>query len=80
MEQQIPTQQQQIPPQQAAQITQTKQATKPLSIEDAHVDDMLRVVVEKGASDLHLCVGVPPIIRVDGQLLPLNYEKLNPLV
>jgi twitching motility protein PilT len=36
------------------------------------------MVVEKGASDLHLCVGVPPIIRVDGALTPLNYEKISP--
>jgi twitching motility protein PilT len=66
--------------QQVQQITQVKQATEALSIEDAHVDDFLRIVVEKGASDLHLCVGVPPIIRIDGQLLPLNYDKLGPIL
>lgn len=70
---------QQIPPEQAAQITQARAANAPLEIEDTHVDDLLRIVVEKGASDLHLCVGVPPIIRVDGQLLPLNYTKLEPI-
>ncbi|MCC6727815.1 MAG: type IV pilus twitching motility protein PilT [Chthonomonadales bacterium] len=43
-----------------------------------HIDDLLRVVVEKGGSDLHVSVGVPPIIRVDGQLLPTNYEKVSP--
>ncbi len=69
-----------MPQQPAAQMTQPKQVTKPLEIEDAHVDDFLRIVVEKGASDLHICVGVPPIIRVDGQLFPLNYEKLTPII
>lgn len=66
--------------QQVAQpgIGQARQATKPVPIEETHVDDLLRTVVEKGASDLHLCVGVPPIIRVDGQLLPLNYERIGP--
>ncbi|MEN6371506.1 MAG: type IV pilus twitching motility protein PilT [Armatimonadota bacterium] len=77
MEQQITNHAQQIPPEQAAQITQTQNANKPIEIGDTHVDDLLRIVVEKGASDLHLCVGVPPIIRVDGQLLPLNYTRVE---
>ncbi|NLI01528.1 MAG: type IV pilus twitching motility protein PilT [Chthonomonadales bacterium] len=51
---------------------------RPKPLEEAHVDDLLRIVVEKGGSDLHLSVGVPPIIRVDGQLLPTNYEKVTP--
>lgn len=66
--------------QQVQQQAEVKQANQPLSIEDAHIDDFLRIVVEKGASDLHLCVGVPPIIRVDGDLFPLNYEKLGPII
>ncbi|MDO8588167.1 MAG: type IV pilus twitching motility protein PilT [Armatimonadota bacterium] len=44
-----------------------------------HVDELLKAVVDKGSSDLHLCVGVPPILRIDGQLTPLNYTKLAPL-
>ena len=51
---------------------------RPRSLEDAHIDDLLRIVVEKGASDLHLCAGVPPVIRVDGRLIPTNYEKATP--
>jgi len=53
-------------------------AVRPKPLEEAHIDDMLRLVVEKGASDLHISVGIPPIIRVDGQLLPTNYEKVTP--
>ncbi len=34
-------------------------------------------MVQKGSSDLHLCVGVPPIVRVDGQLVPLPYTALT---
>jgi len=49
---------------------------KPRSIEDIHVDDLLRLIVERGASDLHLAVGIPPILRVDGELMPTSYEKL----
>lgn len=48
------------------------------SLEDIHIDELLYIVVEKGASDLHLCPFVEPIIRVDGQLLRLNFEKATP--
>jgi len=51
-------------------------AARARSLSDAHIDDLLRIVVEKGGSDLHISVGVPPIVRVDGQLLPTNYEKV----
>lgn len=47
------------------------------TLEDAHIDDFLRLIVEKGGSDLHICVGIPPILRIDGQLLPTNYEKVT---
>ncbi|MBI3910647.1 MAG: type IV pilus twitching motility protein PilT [Armatimonadetes bacterium] len=43
-----------------------------------HIDDLLRLVVEKGGSDLHLVVGVPPIIRVDGQLTATPFERVTP--
>lgn len=33
-----------------------------------NIDDILKVALEKGASDIHLKVGVPPIFRVDGAL------------
>jgi twitching motility protein PilT len=52
-------------------------ATQGRPVEDIHVDDLLRLIVEKGASDLHLSVGIPPILRIDGQLLPTNYMRLN---
>ncbi len=57
----------------------SKKATTPVSLEATHADDLLREVVERGASDLHICVGVPPILRIDGQLVPLNYDKFSPL-
>jgi twitching motility protein PilT len=43
-----------------------------------HLHQMLTALVESGGSDLHLTVGSPPMIRVDGGLRPLpNYGKLN---
>jgi len=35
-----------------------------------HIDDLLRLTVAKGASDLHLKAGRVPILRVDGELVP----------
>jgi twitching motility protein PilT len=37
-----------------------------------HINDLLKIAVERKASDLHLKVGAFPIIRVDGTLLPLS--------
>ena len=42
-----------------------------------HVDDLLRIMIENRASDLHLSVGVAPTIRVDGDLAPVGAEKLT---
>ncbi len=35
---------------------------------------LLDQAVEKNASDLHITVGTPPILRIDGKLLPLTDE------
>jgi len=35
-------------------------------------DELLALIVEKGASDLHLTVGSPPTLRLDGGLVPLD--------
>jgi len=43
-----------------------------------HIDDLLRETVQAKASDLHLTVGIPPIIRVWGKLQRLNYPALTP--
>lgn len=42
------------------------------------IDGLLKLVVDKGASDLHLKVPNPPVLRIDGVLLP--QEDLPPLV
>ncbi len=33
------------------------------------IDELLRLMVEKGASDLHLRVPSPPVLRIDGVLI-----------
>lgn len=39
--------------------------------------DILVEVLERGASDLHLTVGSPPIIRITGKLTRMDYPVLN---
>jgi twitching motility protein PilT len=36
-----------------------------------NIDDLLKISVERGASDLHLKVGNHPVLRIDGKLNPL---------
>ena len=40
-----------------------------------HVNDLLKLAVEKGASDLHLKVGSYPMARIHGHLAPVSEEK-----
>jgi twitching motility protein PilT len=40
-----------------------------------HVNDLLKVAVENGASDLHLKVGSYPMMRVRGDLVPAAEER-----
>jgi twitching motility protein PilT len=45
---------------------------------ELHVNDLLAKVAELGASDLHLTVGIPPSVRIDGQISPLEgFPVLN---
>jgi twitching motility protein PilT len=40
-----------------------------------NLNELLKATFEKKASDLHVKVGVPPILRIDGKLVPLETEK-----
>lgn len=44
---------------------------------DLHIDDLLIEASQRGASDLHLSVGLPPVVRMDGRLVRLNFEALT---
>lgn len=49
-----------------------------LGEEELTIDDLLRTMVERGSSDLHIKVGSAPMIRVDGELTPAAYEIMTP--
>jgi len=42
------------------------------------INDLLRLAVEAGASDLHVTVGIPAMLRVSGTLRPLDETRLTP--
>lgn len=42
---------------------------------EVKIKSYLQMVAQQGGSDLHLSVGRPPIIRIDGKLYPISGEK-----
>jgi twitching motility protein PilT len=44
----------------------------PVVEERPHVNDLLRELVERGGSDLHLTAGSPPQVRINGSLYPVD--------
>ena len=42
------------------------------------IEEILRVAKEAGASDVHLTVGIPPKMRVNGNLITMDYPKMLP--
>jgi len=44
----------------------------------ASIDELLKLLVEEGGSDLHISAGALPYVRVDGSMIPLsNFKELN---
>src|SRR5881409_3882080 len=44
---------------------------------DTTLHQLLKQMVEMGASDLHLTTSSPPMVRLDGRLIPLPYPPLT---
>lgn len=42
------------------------------------IEQLLKKAVEVQASDLHITVGLPPILRINGALTPIGNEKIQP--
>lgn len=43
----------------------------------AKLDDLFRLMVKQGASDLHVTTGAPPSLRIDGRIEKLDYRDLT---
>jgi twitching motility protein PilT len=41
------------------------------------LEELLRVMIERKSSDLHVTAGSPPRIRIDGELVPTEYDVMD---
>jgi len=44
----------------------------------APLEDLLRLMIDEDASDLHISVGIPPVLRIRGELVHLKNSALTP--
>jgi len=42
-----------------------------------HIDDLLRTAVERDASDIHIKAEAPPLLRIYGELIPMDLPPLS---
>lgn len=42
------------------------------------IEDILKTAKEAGASDVHITVGIPPKMRVNGNLITMDYPRMMP--
>ena len=51
-------------------------ATNVTDLLGVRMDELMRVTIERGASDLHMCVGLPPMLRIDGRLTGVLPDRI----
>src|SRR5262249_11769224 len=76
---------QEVPPPSASLIGPPKAtgesvaaAHKPTRDKPQHIDELLRLLVEREASDLHMRAGEPPVMRIHGRLVRTEFPVLEP--
>src|ERR1700734_2987582 len=60
----------------AGDTTQTTTAVQGEGLK-YNLQQLLRAMVEKGASDMHISAGSPPVLRIDGSVVPLKLPPLS---
>jgi twitching motility protein PilT len=43
----------------------------------ARIDAFLKLGTQQGCSDIHLAVGIPPMLRLNGDLMPIKFRELR---
>src|SRR5215207_240820 len=43
----------------------------------ARIDAFLKLGTDQGCSDIHFAVGLPPMLRMHGDLLPIKFRELS---
>src|SRR4051794_10576695 len=46
--------------------------------QQVNLHQLLRSMIDNGASDLHITTGTPPQLRIDDELVPLDLPRLGP--
>ena len=52
--------------------------TQPAEVK-VNLHQLLKTMIEKGASDMHVTTGSPPLLRIDGSIVPLKLQPLGPV-
>jgi len=52
--------------------------TQPADVK-VNLHQLLKTMIEKGASDMHITTGSPPLLRIDGSIVPLKLAPLGPV-
>src|SRR3989344_6841388 len=47
-----------------------------MAAQESNIQQLLQLAIEKKASDLHLIVGIAPMLRMDGELEPVPHEPM----
>ncbi len=73
-----------LPQERAPQATQSPPASQPAAVSTvstgsgpARIDEILRVMISDGASDLHMSSNAPPYLRKDGEMKPLDRAPIS---
>jgi twitching motility protein PilT len=53
--------------------------TQPSGEVKVNLHQLLKTMIEKGASDMHITTGSPPLLRIDGSIVPLKLSPLGPV-
>lgn len=60
-------------------FTQTKTKTQAAQgLENIQIQQLFKLMIDKGASDLHMSVGTPPSLRIHGNMVRIRIGKLTP--
>ena len=43
----------------------------------ASIDELFKIMIDQGASDLHITSGAAPYLRLHGDMIPMNYQNLT---
>ncbi len=41
------------------------------------IDAIFKIVLKEGASDLHMVSGAKPMLRVQGEIRPIDYDEIS---